>query len=170
MGPIRDSGKVHIPTLKVAGADSSVQDVSSNEEKGEVLHHMFFPDKPTGSYTPHDPEYPDQVDYNFQPLIAQLRCCIVRLSPHKAPGQDGIPNIVLKESMDLIAEYLLCIYQATFMLNMYSNAWHEWDTIVLQKPSKPGYNVLKAYRPIVLMNTMGKVLSVICGRGCRLHV
>jgi len=63
--------------------------------------------------------------------------------------------------MDLIAEYLLHIYQATFMLNMYSNAWCEWDTIVLKKPSKPQYNVPKAYWPIVLMNTMSKVLSAI---------
>src|SRR6266481_9388544 len=71
--------QVRIPMLKVTGADGSIQNVSSNKEKGEVLHHMFFPDKPTGLYTPHDPEYPDWVDYNFQPLMAQLRCCIVRL-------------------------------------------------------------------------------------------
>ena len=47
------------------------------------------------------------------------------------------------------------------MLNTYSNCWHEWDTIVLRKPGKPQYDVPKAYRPIALMNMMGKVLSAI---------
>ena len=46
--------------------------------------------------------------------MAQLQHCIARLTPHKAPGEDGIPNVVLKESLELIAEYLLHIYKATF--------------------------------------------------------
>ena len=67
--------------------------------------------------------------------------------------------MVLKESLELIAEYLLHIYKATFAINMYSNRWQVWDTIILCKPGKPRYDVPKAYRPITLMNTMGKVLS-----------
>ena len=47
------------------------------------------------------------------------------------------------------------------MLNTYSNRWHEWDTIMLCKLGKPQYDVPNAYRPIALMNTMGKVLSTI---------
>ncbi len=96
--------------------------------------------------------------------MAQLHQCITRLSPHKAPGQDGIPNIVLKELLELIAEYLLQIYQAIFTLNTYSDAcvaWCKWDKIMLCKPSKPCYDIPKAYWPIALMNMMGKVLSVI---------
>jgi len=85
----------------------------------------------------------------------------LRLSPHKAPGQDGIPNVILKESIELIAEHLLHIFQAVFTLNTYSNKWREWDTIVLHKPGKPRYDIPKAYWPIALMNTIGKLLSVI---------
>ena len=67
--------------------------------------------------------------------------------------------MVLKESLELIAEYLLHIYKATFAINVYSNRWRVWDMIVPCKPGKPRYNVPKAYRLIALMNTMGKVLS-----------
>jgi len=95
----------------------------------------------------------------FRLSMAQLRCCVARLTPHKAPGEDGIPNVVLKESLELIAEYLLSIYKATFTLRVYSNHWKIWDTIMLCKPGKPRYNIPKAYRPIALMNTMGKLLS-----------
>ena len=77
------------------------------------------------------------MEYRFQLLLAQLRHCVVRLAPHKAPRDDGIPNVVLKESFDLIAEYILHIYRVTFTLNTYSNRWQTWDMIVLQKPGKP---------------------------------
>ena len=69
--------------------------------------------------------------------------------------------MVLKETIEILAEYLLHIFWAVFTLNTYSNKWHEWDTIVLHKPGKPHYNVLKAYRLIALMNTLCKLLSMI---------
>ena len=91
--------------------------------------------------------------------MTQLRRCVARLSPYKAPGEDGIPNVVIKESLDLIAEYLLEIFQATFTLHTYSNRWQVWDTIILRKPGKPRYDIPKAHQPITLMNTLGKLLS-----------
>ena len=66
--------------------------------------------------------------------MAQLRRCIARLSPYKAPGEDSIPNVVIKESIELIAEYLLEIFRTTFALNTYSDCWRVWDTIVLREP------------------------------------
>ena len=68
---------------------------------------------------------------------------------------------MIKESLEIIAEYLLHIFQAVFTLNTYSDKWCKWDTIVLCKPGKPHYNILKAYHPIALMNTLGKLLSTI---------
>ena len=44
---------------------------------------------------------------------------------------------------------------------MYSDRWRSWDTVVFHKPGKPKYDMPKAYRPIVLMNTIGKLLSTI---------
>ena len=87
------------------------------------------------------------------------RLCIAKLAPHRAPRDDGIPNVVLKETIEQIAEYLLRIYKATFMLNTYSDRWRVWDTIILRKPGKPRYNIPKAYRLIALMNMMAKLLS-----------
>ena len=56
---------------------------------------------------------------------------------------------------------MLEIYRATSTLNMYSNRWQVWDTIVLRKPGKPRYDVPKAHRPIALMNTLRKLLSAL---------
>ena len=69
--------------------------------------------------------------------------------------------MVLKETADQDAEYLLCIFHATFTLNMYSDNWKSWITIVLRKPGKVSYDVPKVYRSITLLNTIGKLLIAI---------
>ena len=66
---------------------------------------------------------------------------------------------MLKEVVDLILPYLIQIFRAVFKLGTYSNSWHSWNTIVLRIPGKARYDVPKAYRPIALMNTAGKLLS-----------
>src|SRR6266481_2755241 len=141
---VGDGGKARIPTLQVAGTNSLIRSVVSNEEKSEALSCLFFPVKLAESFVPPEAIYPDHVAYDFQLSVEQLRHCIAKLAPHKAPGEDGILNVVLKESIEQIAEYLLHIYKATFMLNTYSDSWRVWDTIVLQKPGKPRYDIPKA--------------------------
>src|SRR6266481_5586537 len=159
--PTGDGGNSRIPTLKVNNGDGTSRDVSTNDEKGGVFSRLFFPPRPDHDHVPADADYPEGVHYSFRPTMEQLRRCVARLRPYKAPGEDGIPNAVIKESFDLIAEYLLRIFKATFTLGTYSNRWREWDTIVLRKPGKPCYDVPKAHRPIALMNTIGKLLSTV---------
>ena len=43
----------------------------------------------------------------------------------------------------------------------YYAPWKHFTTVVLHKPGKTQYNIPKAYRPITLLNTMGKVLTAI---------
>ena len=90
----------------------------------------------------------------------QLRQQISRLQLYKAPGEDRILNVVLKQAAKLLIPYLIQIF-VVFRLDTYSDSWCTWDTIVLHKPGKPRYNILKVHRPITLMNTIGKLLSTI---------
>lgn len=46
-------------------------------------------------------------------------------------------------------------------LNVYPSHWLSLLTIVLRKPGKPAYNVSKAYRPIGLLDTIGKLFSTL---------
>lgn len=48
-----------------------------------------------------------------------------------------------------------------FSLKLYSKHWSSWYTVVLRKPGKPNYGIPKAYRPIALLNTIGKLLAAI---------
>ena len=47
-------------------------------------------------------------------METQLCRQISQLRPHKAPGDDGIPNVVLKEVVDLILPYLIQIFRVVF--------------------------------------------------------
>ena len=51
---------------------------------------------------------------------------------------------------------LIC--RATFTLNTYPKQWRDSNTIVLRKPVKPDYMLPNAHQPIVLLNTMAKIL------------
>ena len=47
------------------------------------------------------------------------------------------------------------------MLNTYPRSWNESVTVVIRKPGKSRYDIPKAFRPIALLNMMGKVLTAI---------
>jgi Reverse transcriptase (RNA-dependent DNA polymerase) len=141
--------------------DGMEQMAETNEDKSATLATAFFPVEPAESQVPPNFRYPKRVARTFQLEEEQLRRQISRLKPHKAPGDDGIPNIVLKETVDLIAEYLLWIFQATFALQTYSKNWKAWITVILRKPGKANYDTAKSYRPIALLNTIGKLLTAI---------
>ena len=68
---------------------------------------------------------------------------------------------MLQKSFDLIANHLLHIFQAIFTLQTYYEPWKHFTMVVLRKPGKPNYEVPKAYRPIALLCTIVKVLTVI---------
>jgi len=81
------------------------------------------------------------------------------LSPYKAPGPDGIPNIVLTKNINVIIDHLYYIYVATINLHSYYGLWKHWTMVVLRKPGKPRYDIAKAYHPIALFNTLSKLLT-----------
>jgi hypothetical protein len=157
--PIGDGGKARIPTLKVTGTDSLAREINTNEGKAEALARTFFPPRPATSTVPPNYAYPRQLP-NPPPFTTQrIYYHIQKTSPHKAPGPDGIPNIVLQKAANLLVPHLFFIYRAVFDLKTYHQGWQEFTTCVLRKPGKARYDIPKSYRPIALLCTMAKVLT-----------
>ncbi|KNZ75979.1 hypothetical protein J132_00729 [Termitomyces sp. J132] len=69
-------------------------------------------------------------------------------------------NVVLKQCIDILIDHLYYIFRAVFELNVYHSSWLISTTLVLRRPEKP-YKVAKAYWPIGLLNTIGKLLSML---------
>lgn len=134
---------------------------STNSKKAQVLAKTFFPTKPadpgiTANYT-----YPRACCKPDQITKEQIAYQLQKLKPYKAPGPDGIPNIMLTRCADLLIDRLYFIYKAMTERNIHYMPWKSFMTVVLCKLGKLRYDVPKAYRPIALLNTMWKVLAAV---------
>jgi hypothetical protein len=160
--PVGDGGMPRIPTIKIRNAEGVEVEINNSEEKARTFTKQFFPPLPVCQGMDNtQQEYPDPLPDPEPPDKNQIEGIISKLSPYKAPGLDGIPNIVLQKSYDLIADYLLHIYQAVLELEEFYDPWREFMTVVLRKPDKPNYELAKAYRPVALISTMAKVLTAL---------
>ncbi|KIJ39724.1 hypothetical protein M422DRAFT_174834, partial [Sphaerobolus stellatus SS14] len=131
------------------------------ERKSEILHRTFFLTPAPGAEGDITPNYsyPPEA-FPFEEITnAQIGRALMKLKPFKAPGPNGIPNVVLQKNAGLLLPYLGPLYRATFALRYYPPQWKLSSTIVLRKPERPDYSAAKAYRPIALMDTIAKTLS-----------
>jgi hypothetical protein len=95
--------------------------------------------------------------------ITRVQICshIACLRPFKAPGLDGIPNIILIKCANILFNRLWPIYTAILEKGWSYMPWKAFTMIVLRKLGKPRYDSPKAYRPIALLNMLNKVLTSI---------
>ncbi|EPS92588.1 hypothetical protein FOMPIDRAFT_1137584, partial [Fomitopsis schrenkii] len=129
-----------------------------SEEKSKIFYDTFFPAPPPTAVRRLNGTYPDDAFEFANVSDAQILDACKRLKEFKAAGPDGIPNEVLKRCADILLPFLGRLYRATFDLKYYPSAWKESVTVVLRKPGRADYSLAKSYRPIALMNCMGKVL------------
>lgn len=126
-----------------------------------MLAEMLFPPPPEESSIPADQAYPDPAKRWMPITQEQLVKAINNLSPYKAPGPDGVANIVFKRCSSVLVDHLLPVFNAVFTLKTYYDPWRESITVILRKSGKPDYTTPKVYRPIALLNTTAKLLSAI---------
>ena len=155
-GEPTDGGRTRVPTLKVMQTDGGVWNAESNSDNSKALRDTFFL-RPVEDGVEAD-SYPAP-HFSFEPVTnLQIQRAIVKLSPHKAVGANGITNIMFTKCADLIVPHLGLIYRATFSLKMYPSQWKDSTTMVLRKPGKPNYTLPNMHQPIPLLNTMVKIL------------
>ena len=58
---------------------------------------------------------------------------------------------------------IISIANTCFDLSHWPNHFKKSTTIVIPKPNKPSYDSLKSFRPIVLLNTLGKLIEKVIG-------
>jgi DNA topoisomerase IB len=100
----------------------------------------------------------------------EVRTAIRAASPFKAPGPDGITNKALQAGTDLVATHLTRIFNQSLQLGYCLASFRASITAVLRKPGKVNYAVPKAYRPIALLNTVGKIMDAVVARRLSYHI
>ena len=96
---------------------------SSNQEKSRMLAEAFFPGKPTESHVFDQSKYPQPICGTHKIPKEQIRRQIKSLKPYKAPGPDGIPNIVLAKCADILVDRLWYIYSTILEKELCYEPW-----------------------------------------------
>jgi hypothetical protein len=88
----------------------------------------------------------------------EIKSIIKRLGSRKAPGPDGINNIVVKNLPRKAVVYLTYIFNACIRKQYFPKIWR-WATVVaIAKPGKDPADP-KNYRPISLLCTISKIFE-----------
>ncbi|QRV96409.1 Reverse transcriptase (RNA-dependent DNA polymerase) [Ceratobasidium sp. AG-Ba] len=157
-GEQSDGGRARIPNLKYVDHKGQPSQARDNTTKSKVLLEAFFSPPPTPSDEP-DPHFNAPAKDLPELTALDVRSVILDMKPHKAPGPDGLPASVYIEGVDLLTPFLHRVFLASLTEGIYPTDWRHSRTVVLRKPGKPDYTVAKAYRPIALLNVIGKILS-----------
>ena len=152
-----------IPKMPSLTRDDQI--ASTFEEKTEMLKQKFFPPAPPadlseieGSFYPSPPHCPTIV------TRSEVTESIRRLKPDTAPGPDGITNRIVKACSEKLSDLLTPLFQACIDQAYHPRAFKTANTITLRKIDKDDYTAPNAYRPIALLNTLGKVMESIMSK------
>ena len=133
-----------------------------NTTRARILAKKFFPPPEEADlsniqgYT-----YPQEIDVPQEVTEEMIKDALRKMHPDKAPGPDGITNRVLKECIVELAPVLVPTFNMCAKLGYHPKPFREGCTIAIRKPDKPSYTVAAGYRPIALLNTMGKLLEAV---------
>ncbi|KAM5344607.1 hypothetical protein ACJ41O_013142 [Fusarium nematophilum] len=147
---------------QLARADGSCTNDSS--EQAEELMATFFPPLPTTiadeGTRGRRPPVPTP-DITLEEVERQLFVA----KPWKAPGEDGLPAMVWRQTWPVIKHRVLALFRTSLQEGELPTQWRHAKIVPLRKPRKGDYTSAKAWRPISLLSTLGKVLeSVVAER------
>lgn len=93
--------------------------------------------------------------------IEEVERCVFAAKPWKAPGDDGLPAMVWRQVWPVVKGRVLLLFQTSLDTGQIPSQWRNAKIIPLKKPNKADYTVAKAWRPISLLSTLGKVLEAV---------
>ena len=102
---------------------------------------------------------------DFPPVTeTEIQLTASRLKDKKAPGPDGIPNLIIKEAVNNCPTYIVNLFNSCFQYGSFPTIWKRQKLVLLPKGNKSPDDP-SSYRPICLIDTFGKLLeAIVCSR------
>ncbi|OQE11190.1 hypothetical protein PENFLA_c078G07425, partial [Penicillium flavigenum] len=153
-----------IPALKIA---DGATDVETDTEKVKLLRKVFFPQPPEANLADIHQNPNQRTQFQIPPVNdTEVRATIKKAPPNKAPGYDTLPNRLWQmlaepgsRSETRFVPLLTTIFDACVQIRHNPQHFQSSVTVTLRKAGPRDYRVPKSYRPVALLNTLGKVLE-----------
>ena len=95
---------------------------------------------------------------------SEVKDAIYNSAPNKAAGPDGINFLCLRQVYQAIPTALIDLFKSLLKIGYHLHCWREATGAIIRKPNKPDYSVPKAYRPVSLLNCLGKISEKIIAK------
>ncbi|MGH7238585.1 MAG: hypothetical protein ACREHG_00815, partial [Candidatus Saccharimonadales bacterium] len=138
----------------------------SFEEKADVFAEQFFPSIPTADLSDIDSEvvYLGPVA-DLDPITEEeVARAIKSAASWKAPGPDGVPNGFLKAMGPNLVKALQLLTESCWNWQYYPKAFKIARTAAIRKVGRGDYTLAKSWRPISLLNSLGKIIETVTAR------
>src|SRR3954462_13990887 len=105
------------------------------------------------------PDLPAREWHPFSELEA--RDALSACSSRSSPGLDHVKWSHLKVCVQTLGGLgtILTLANACLIVGHWPKSFKESMSVIIPKPGKPSYSAPKAFRPIVLLNTLGKLIE-----------
>jgi len=141
-----------IPALEV-----DERTVSKEEELAEVFLDRFFSQRADVQL---DQEEKPAIPMDWPPLtMEEVRAAVFRMKPFKAAGSDGLPAAAWQKLWPTVGTYVHRLFNASLEAAYVPKLWRVARIIPFRKPGKSDYTQPTAFRPISLLQTLGKTLE-----------
>lgn len=146
-----------IPTLNTGG-----REVTDNREKAQAFMDSFFPAMASPE---EEPLTCVPTEIPWQPISTlEIYRSLKAARGSTAPGEDGLPILIWKRLWKHLGDIITKIFASSIDLGYHPKRWRTARIVVLRKSGKPDYTLPGAYRPISLLNTLGKLLEAAMAR------
>ena len=133
---------------------------NNQKEQVEELLSTFFPPTPT-EIDPEDERIPRIRIQHMELQEEEIQRKVFEAKPWKAPGRDGLPAGVWRNIWPAVKEDVVTLFRSSLREGVVPLQWKEARIIPLKKPRKEKYTAAKAWRPISLLPSLGKILEAV---------
>ena len=149
-----------VPSLQ--GPDGLVH---THEEVADILSQRFFPQTPPRVASVFEDDPPPRPTRSLPPIDKELvNSLLARATNKSAPGQSGQTWLILKWVWAADPERLLALFAACLKAGHHPRPWKEAVVCVIPKPNRADYTHAKNFRPISLLECLGKLLEKIIAK------
>ncbi|KAJ6437086.1 reverse transcriptase [Purpureocillium lavendulum] len=93
--------------------------------------------------------------------LEEVEVKVMGAKPWKAAGTDGLPAMVWRQLWPVVRHRVLVLFRASLRDGVVPHQWRTAKIIPLKKSEKGDYTEAKAWRPISLLSTLGKILEAV---------